>query len=315
MRNILIRMTALLLGFAVGTGASRMVMHSPLNEGDEKTQPHNFAVLGPATANHQPEPVELHDAFSSYEHLTYNGYVISRAHKRVKEEFYRESTVWFDVSYVLITRNNRTVAQFDPGYHFGMGGRNMTRFGMFPFLGGSMKQLVVSQEVNRGGTQMVARLYPSFQVIFDGSAWGVGREGDDMDVIDLDNDGVYEIAVPLTDFYDFQDKMSISAIPLPTIIFKYDQHAEKYLPANALFADYSLRDVSKHSRGVESNDELFAKSRVLHVLLDNVYAGRQEEGWSFFESRYRFSDKEEFRQRVRWVLKDQPVYKFIYNQR
>lgn len=263
------------------------------------------------------ESSQLRDAFVDDEQLAYNGYLVSRLYKRVTPDYPADADrppVPFDVSYAGITRKNADVATFDAGVYQGTGG-NGTHFGLFPFLGGPIKQLIVSQDVFRGGTQWIASLVPRFHVIFDGPAWGVGREADDMGIKDLDGDGVYEILVPITAFYDLQDKMSISEIPLPTAIFKYDEKAERYLPANRLFPEYSLRDVAAHSRGVDSTDELFARSRILHVLLDHVYAGEPDEAWTFFERNYSLADKEEFRQRVESILETEPVYKFIYKRR
>jgi hypothetical protein len=61
--------------------------------------------------------------------------------------------------------------------------------------------------------------------------------------VDLDNDGIREVIAPITAFYDLQDKLYIAAIPLASIIFKYDPAKQQYLPANALFKTDDLKNL------------------------------------------------------------------------
>ena len=51
---------------------------------------------------------------------------------------------------------------------------------------------------------------------------------------------------------------------------------------------------------------------MLNVALRYVYAGEEKEGWSFYDRVYQLPDKEEIRARVLALLKDEPVYQFIY---
>lgn len=118
-----------------------------------------------------------------------------------------------EVAYAVLERGGKVVRSFDAGvYH---GGLNAVGFGLFPFLGGDAKQLIVSQDAPRAGVQWVVSLSPSPRVIYDGPAFEVGRETDDMSVADLDGDGVYEIVVPVCHFYGFRD-LATAATPLPT---------------------------------------------------------------------------------------------------
>ena len=150
-------------------------------------------------------------------------------------------------------------------------------------------------------------------MIFDGPRWAVGREGDDIGVVDLDGDGVYEITVPIADFYELQDKMSMSQIPLPVIIFKYDPFRGRYLPANSRFKGYALEGTTT-SADIGTEDQLQHRSIVLHTTLALIYAGKRKDGWRYFNQSYKLEDKEEIRRRVRAILIKQPVYKFIYNR-
>ncbi|HVS81602.1 MAG TPA: hypothetical protein VHE60_07690 [Pyrinomonadaceae bacterium] len=222
----------------------------------------------------------------------------------------RSRPSWIDVTYAVLKRKGIVLAKFDDNIYFGMG--NDTRFGLFSFLDGPTKQLVISQDIFRGGTQWIISLSPQPRIIFDGPDWAVGREGDDMRTIDLDHDGVFEISVPITDFYDFQDKLPIARIPLPEIIFKYDARAMKYVPANPFFESYALHGISD-LEVEKSTDEFDQRAMALENLLAFIYVGKQNQAWDFYNRSYNLSDKEEIRRRVKAILIRQPVYKFIYN--
>jgi len=45
-----------------------------------------------------------------------------------------------------------------------------------------------------------------------------------------------------------------------------------------------------------------------------IYAGREDEGWRFFDREYSRSDKDEVREEVTEILKDDKVYQFIYKR-
>jgi hypothetical protein len=209
-----------------------------------------------------------------------------------------------------VKKGSMVLAKFDADVYFGLG--NSADFGLFPFLGGNSQQLFISQDVPKGGCQWIASLVPTFRIIFDGQEYAVGREGPDMSAVDLDNDGVYEITAPITDFYELQDNLSMSDIPLPTIIFKYNAEKRKYLPANPLFWNRLQQEVDD-LRNINTLDEFHQKAGVLDELLTYVYAGKEEMGWKFFDRSYTLEDKAEIRRRVKAILLRQPVYKFIYN--
>lgn len=200
-------------------------------------------------------------------------------------------------------RNNRRVLKFD-GVYFMKG--NSTEFGLFDLLGNRSRQFIISQTVPRGGRHWVVSVSPKVRVLFDSWDYGVGRE--EFYIIDVDKDGVYEIVLPVTAFYEMQDKMCIGEIPLPEIIFKYDPKAGKYLPANHLFLDYTLHDIEGDIARLLTEGDRNYRSRRLDILLRYIYARKPEEGWDFFEREYQRPDKEEIRARIKLVLKQSPVY-------
>jgi hypothetical protein len=259
--------------------------------------------------------ISVSDVFSAHDSLTYKGYVVEKQHREVREAYPQGTQLppsRIDVSFAVLKRKGGVVIKFDDNIYFGMG--NNIRFGFFSFLGDQTKQLLVSQDVPRGGTQWLVNLEPHFRIIFDGSDWAVGREGDDMRIIDLDEDGEFEIILPITDFYDFQDKLPMAQIPLPSIVFKYDHRALKYVPANPRFQNYTLRGFSER-KAKQPDDEFDQRANAIEELLAFIYAGKERQAWESYNMSYSLGDKQEIRLRVKAILSRQPVYKFIYNLR
>jgi hypothetical protein len=263
----------------------------------------------------QVKEIWMGDVLSDDDTLSYNGYVVEKRHKRVRYDYPAERQSRpsrIDVSFAVLKRRGAILSKFDDNIYSGQG--NDTRFGLFSFLHGPTKQILVSQDISRGGTQWVIDLSPRPRIVFDGPSWAVGREGDDMRIIDLDHNGAFEIIVPITDFYEFQDKLPIARIPLPGIIFKYNRRLMKYVPANPVFESYALRETGDLDVG-KTIDEFDQRARVLEKLLTFIYVGKQKQAWIFYDRSYKLSDREEFRHRIKAILAKQRVYKFIYNPR
>ena len=263
------------------------------------------------TPTQQPEPQQLIDEFSD-EDIFHLGYEVRRLMKKVNYEYEDEhgntKSSPIEVSYAVIKRNRKAVAEFD-GPFFGEG--NSTKFGLFDFLGDRSQQVIISTTVFRGGRHWVVSLHPEFRVLFDSADYQVGRE--DFYVIDLDHDGVYEISLEETAFYDMVDLMYTGEIPLPEIIFRYDAAQKKYLPSNALFPDYAMRGLPDELRGLDDERRYF--SNRLRILLRYIYAGKEKEGWAFFDGAYSLADKEKMKARIRCVLNDDPLYKYLHQSK
>lgn len=235
------------------------------------------------------EPEQLIDIFDDYsEGLIHHGYEV----RTLKEK-------------VVVKRNDKVVAEFD-GPYYPLGTFN--ELGLFDLLGDKSQQLIIAMTVPRGGRHVVVSLQPELRVLFDSDEYGVGRE--EFYVIDIDKDGINEISLPVTAFYAMQDKMYIAEIPLTEIVFRYDSQREKYLPANSYYADYALRGIDDEKRRLNEKDNYF--SRRLSILLQYIFAGKKPEGWAFFDDEYHRPDKQEMRLRIQSVLKDQPVYRYLY---
>lgn len=244
----------------------------------------------------EPEeyPKDITETFAREGSLALNGYEVSK----------RERKPYF--TYAVLKRNGRVVAKFDDGGDSGFG--VATAFGAFPFLGGGAKQLAVSLTVPRGGRHWVVDLSSRTpRVVFDSQTYGVGRE--ELSVIDIDKDGTYEISMPVTAFYMFEN-MSMAETPLPEIVFKYDAKARGYLPANRLFPGYSLRGIDEDIKALRPDGDAYMSKR-LGILLRYVYAGRERDGWDFFERAYARADRGALKKRIAAELNREPVYRFL----
>ncbi len=258
------------------------------------------------------EPEQIDNIFVNKDSLSYNGYNVVKLKKNVKLEYppeMKSKPESVEISYAVLEKKNKVLDTFDGGY-FGDG--NATDFGLFPFLGKETKQLAVSQTIPRGGRHWVVDLSSEARLIFDSKDYGVGRE--EFYVIDIDKDGVYEISLPITEFYMFEN-MSMAETPLPTTIFKYNEKAKKYLLANQIFQNYLLTGINDKIKQLNSGDESNYLSDRLDIVLSYVYAGKEEEAWSFFDKEYKLPNKEEIKSKIKSILKNESVYKYIYENR
>jgi len=252
------------------------------------------------------DPEILDNIFVGEDRLSYNSFDVVKLAKRIRFD----SQTKTDVSYAVLKKNGRILAKFDGDIYFG--GGNATDFGLFSFLGGVEKQLLVSQTIPRSGRYWIVDLSSDEHVIFDSGDYGVGRE--DFYVIDIDKDGVYEISLPVTAFYMFEN-MDMSETPLPEIIFKYNEKLRKYLPANKEFQEYSLRNLDSDIKNLELEDSNHYLSKRLDIVLRYIYAGRKDDAWTFFEKQYRRPDRKEIKSKIEAILKKEEVYKYLYGSR
>ena len=262
----------------------------------------------------EPKEIWIGDVLSDEDRITYRGYVLQRKNRTVVDPEIALKPI--DVSYAVLHRNRQRPMKFDANVYFGLG--NDTRFGLISILGNQAKQAIISQDVYRGGNQGISTLSRRPRIIFDGRIWSVGREGDDMNIADLDGDGVYEISVPTCIFYGFHN-LSPAATPLSTIIFKYSKRARRYLPANPRFAGQLLADIEEREQQVrpptDTVEEMNHLGDVMAVLLDYIFAGRRREGWIFYDRVYKLPDKRKVKREILAELRDSPAYRFIYRRR
>ena len=257
----------------------------------------------PASAQQNLENTKaVENIFTKEASLSYQGYTVTRLHKTVNIEGIKT-----EVSYAVLKKGARVVATFDGLYH---PAGNTTEFGVFSFLGGKPKQIVVEQAIPRNWRHWIVSLSPEVQVIFDSGDYGVDGE---LLPIDVNSDGVYEFSKMVTAFYGFENLPSSEA-PLIDMLFKFDEKARKYLPANHIFQDHALKGIEEEIRSVDSDAGKKELSNVLHIVLRYVYAGKEQEGWAFYDKEYQPPNKGQVRSKVLERLGNEPVYKFIYGK-
>lgn len=248
---------------------------------------------------------EFSDFYVKSDSLIYSGHEVRKLSKKIDVEV-RDGLA--EVEYAVLVKNGKKLAEFEPLVH----PLNITDFGLFSFFGDETKQLIVSNTVPRGGRHWIVNLSPKFEILFDSFDYGVGRE--EVSIIDVNKDGLHEISLSLTEFYSFEN-LAPANTPLPEIIFKYDQSERKFLPANHLFQEYALRDVKDRTSRIGDKEKDLQFADVLDVTLIYIYAGQESTAWAFFDNKYNFPDKEELKSKIKQVLKDEPVYKFISRQK
>lgn len=301
MRKLLIQILCATVTFSIGIGIYTILRFRLLPKpavAEVSSPPSHESPTSPS-ADH--DPTTFDDLLTDDERTEYDGFLIETRYKSVK--FYDQQTQ--DQGYVVLSEDKRLIRSFDGKAYHPLG--NITRFGLFSFLGSNQKQLAISQDVNRGGVQWIVDLSPTPRVIFDGVAWGIGREAADCEVKDIDGDGIFEIILPITDFYSFMDKMAVANVPLPTITFKYDMNEGEYFPA--VYASFLEQP---NAPDILKGNDLYFRSRVLDHMLELIYKGKRRQAWQYFNTTYDLSDKKVIERRVKNILNQQPIYKYIY---
>jgi hypothetical protein len=288
--------------FVVGCKKSAADPQKPLSAPDAR---HSPQATPTPSAPAQPKEILLSDIFTKEESLSYNGFKIAKIEKRLKGKSHALPYPQ-DLSYAVVKKNGKVLAKFDGST---IEPENLTDIGLFPLLGSKTKQLIISQTVPRGGRHWIVELNANPRVLFDSEDYEVGRE--EVSAVDLDSDGVYEITLLVTSFYGAFNQLSVMNTPLPTVVFRYDSQVGKYLPANHRYRDYLLKDIETEISALPSADgERFLASR-LNGLLRFLYAGKEKEGWEFFDKAYTLPDADKIKGIVKKELQQAPAYKFI----
>lgn len=238
--------------------------------------------------------------------LSYQGY---EAEKRLRKS--KASAHATEIEYAVLKRNGRVVARFDDD---SVDQLSEVRFGLCNFLNNEQRQLVVEQTSNKFWRYRVMRLSPKLEVVYDSGRYDLVYP---LRSLDLDGDGRLEIVQNLGSFwYRLGDNVSS---PRPEMIFKYDDKARRYLPANPEFQAIVLRDIGqriekaraerKQSAGVADHALM---SGVGDIVIRYLYAGKRREAWEFFERGYTDSEyKESARAILKEVLSKDTPYKEI----
>jgi hypothetical protein len=251
----------------------------------------------------------LEEVFTEEDRLLYMGYEVMKCYDS-------QGDFWF----ATLKKKEKVLATFKRGYNK----KEWTNFGLFSFLEGDTKQLIVEQF--SGGAHCcwsywILNLLPDIEVIYESQQYPVGY---DLVPLDLDEDGVFEFTQGILTF-DYFDRLCHALSPIPTAVFKYEENRIKYLPASHLFPEYLLNGIEKNIRAVkklnkrtdfttydDSGGEYL--SAVLKVVLRYIYAGKENEAWSFYDHEYHLPDKEEMKSKIRKRLGSCLVYQHIHDR-
>ena len=316
MNRLALRVAVMFLTLAVGMTAATLLLYrheaSPLNSIEVTALSQSAAqpqpVQSPEQSENEPgDPLEA--VYIEDDRLSYAGYDVERSFDEEKHE-----------SSATIKKNGKTLATFSNG---GFPSKDSTKIGLFPFLGGETKQLVIMQYTGGAHCCWIYKIYdfsPRLRLIFDGEKYGTDSIGYELSPEDMDGDGRYEFTQAVMTFDYFH--MSHASSVFPSAIFSYDEKRGIYLPANHKFSGHLLEGLEEDLMRVQEErveiepDNVISNesylSAVLQVMLKYIYAGQATDGWNFYDREYQLSDKDEIKADIRKALKGDPIYRSIY---
>jgi hypothetical protein len=299
-----------IFNFSCGHG----VESSPLGANEK---PFEKPQANPSPANDEEidviEVINNENKDNSSARLKFKDYEVRKITVKKREDVNGETTDIYDA---VLIKNGKTLKRFE-GSYYSLG--NEMTLGFYPFLGGAEKQLLIADQLPRHEHEWIINLTPKFEVLFDSEDYNVG--GGQMRLIDIDKDGVYEVFYIEFLTLDFILPGAERLETMGTIIFKYDSKLRKYLPANHVFTDYALKGFDEKVKKFNENKEPSLAS-LLQIFTAYVYAGREDEAWSFFEKEGvyftaretnsgKVEGKKQIIEHIKKFLNEDPIYKFV----
>lgn len=312
MKRLAFRTAVAALTFILGVSVAGLLLYRrdapPPNQTEVSARSQPRPARSPDPAGDEFELLD--DSYVKGDKLSYAGYDVERSFDEVNR-----------VSSATIRKNGKTLAVHRNGGLI----KDSTEIGLFPYLGGETKQLFIMQYTGGAHCCWVYKVYdfsPRLRLIFDGEKYDIDSIGYELRPTDIDGDGVYELTQAVMTFDYFH--MSHASSVFPTAVFSYDEKKRAYAPANHRFTSYLLKGVGEDLKRVEQergkieSDGEIANERylaaVLRVTLKYIYAGREADGWEFYNREYKLSNREEIRADVRKALKTDPIYRSIYRR-
>lgn len=222
-----------------------------------------------------------------------------------------------------IKNKGKISAEIDLEY----GLKNWLQYGVINLLGENDKQLIV--HTYSGGAHccydyIIYDLKPTFRVIYDSRKFEPATEiGNELVPVDIDGDGVFEFQQDVMAF-DYMAPGGHATSTFPPAIFSYNKQKNRYEIANKRFPNYVLNELNKnlagHDQWVKDNakygtiitqeelDEISIREKTIYL----IYAGKEKEGWKFFDENYKFQFREKFKKEIKESLSKDPTYLSIY---
>ncbi len=221
---------------------------------------------------------------------------------------------------LVVTKNKKVLASFD-SYS-----ARWLQYGFFNFLGEDDKQLIV--QTYSGGAHccydyVIYDLEPAFRIIYDSTRFDSSKDiGNELIPVDIDADGVFEFSQDVMMFDYFFASHADS--PFPPVVFAYDKKKGRYDFANKKFSDFVMNELKENLDWLakqnvsetesESSKKMNKRYVVRKTFLNQVYAGKEKEGWKYFDENYVFEDKEEYRTEIKERFSEDITYKSIYRR-
>ena len=192
---------------------------------------------------------------------------------------------------MTIKKDEKVLVHLDSGCCW----KDSTKIGLFSFLGENTKQLILEQY--SGGASCcysykIYELIPTMRLIFYDKEYvdAYALRGA-LRPVDFHEKGKYDIIMGVGRFKGF-DTLCQACSPVPYVVFSYDSKREKFVVSNKKFSNYILRNIEKDIHAFEEIDINIDKynddylSKILTIILNYIYAGKEEEGWLFYNSRF-----------------------------
>lgn len=253
----------------------------------------------------------LEDIWLENKEVNYNGYKITK--KCLGNEDLDANCR------IEISKNKQILSKFESMRD------NWLQYGFFNLLNENDKQLII--HTFSGGAHccydyIIYDLKPNFRVIYDSRKFK-DYVGNELIPVDIDGDGIFEFQEDVMAF-DYMAPGGHATSTFPPAVFSYNKQKQHYEIANKRFPNYVLDRLNKnlagHDKWVKDNakygaiitqeelDEITVREKTLHL----IYAGKEKEGWKFFNENYKFQFREKFRKEIEKTIAKDPTYFAIY---
>lgn len=256
------------------------------------------------------EELGIEESFVEKDSLKIKNFELKKVKTKKKIEGYKRIA---DLENAVLFENGKQVKVFE-GTEHPLG--NDIDFGLFSFASDGNNQIIISDTSNRYEREWIIDLSNGYKLLFDSGEYDIYDTG--LAVVDQDDDGVYEITAIKTDYlFGFPNLY----IPRNRIIFKFDKQIQKFLPTSHKMQDFTMKDLAESLERFEQDEEK-RFSDVLNITLKYIYAGKEPEGWEFFDKNFvpdvqtfpiKVENKEQAKAEIIKYLSKNPIYQFIKN--
>lgn len=257
------------------------------------------------TVSDKNKEIEIAESFVDKNIIKFNDFTIKKV--GVEKTLENEKVKIFNA---VLIRNNKLLETFE-GVEYPLG--NEIDFGLFSFIGDKNRQLIISDTSNRYERDRILDLSNDYKLLFDSGDYDIYDGG--MTRIDFDDDGIYEIALSKSDdIFGFASAF----IPSNRIIFQYDKDRQKFFPASHKLEIFTLKSLNSSLKRFDKNEKNF--SDVLKITLNYIYAGKEEDGWKFFDENFvpdnstfskKVENRENAKKEIMEYLAKNKIYQYI----